>query len=63
MNNPFENNEICDGAHCVEKGSCARWMMHCDFCKCNPYVVFNTRQRPDLCPYWLPIPNENYPQI
>lgn len=58
----FENNEMCDGKHCRDKETCARWMMRCDIYKCTAYVNLNIKPWPKRCPFWLAIPNNNYPQ-
>lgn len=60
--NPFENNELCDGKHCGRKETCARWMMRCDIAKCTPWVNLHTKPWKRGCPFWLAIPNKNYPQ-
>lgn len=53
---------MCDGGHCRDKQSCARWMMRCDIYRCNMYINFNTKAWPKKCPFFLLAPNENYPQ-
>ena len=58
----FEDYEMCDGRHCRDRQTCARWMMRCDWRRCNPYVVFNRRPWPHRCPFWLAIPDKHYPQ-
>lgn len=57
----FEDNEMCDGRCCHDKENCARWMMRCDWHKCNKYVVFNIRPHPNKCPHFLSIPHDGYP--
>lgn len=61
----FELNEMCDGMHCCSRDICARYMGNCDIDRCYPWVIGNLYRwpYPKVCPYWLEIPNENYPTI
>lgn len=61
MENPFKNNELCDGGCCVVRSECARYMDNVDLDKANPYVVFNRKPWPAFCPHYLPVPDSNYP--
>lgn len=60
----FPYNELCDGAKCKHRKTCARWVQNCEIEKCeNFYVVFNVKSYPHKCPYWLKYPDKNYPPI
>lgn len=61
--NPFANNELCDGTCCIVREECARYMGNVDHARVNPYIVFNRRPWDAPCPHYLDIPNENYPSI
>lgn len=60
--NPFENNELCNGGCCVIRDDCARYMGNVDIGRVNPYVVFNRKPFPTVCPWFLPPPDAAYPQ-
>ncbi len=59
--NPFENDELCDGGCCVIRAVCARYIGNVDPERCNPYVVFNRKPWPEYCPYFIGMPDERYP--
>lgn len=59
--NPFENNELCDGECCVIRYDCARYMGNVDLHRVNPYVVFNRKPCPTVCPWFITFPDERYP--
>lgn len=61
--NPFENNELCDGKCCVIRAECARYIESVDIEQCNPYVIFNRKPWPVVCPYFISRPNDKYPEI
>ncbi len=52
---------MCDGKHCNDKRDCARWIMRCDVERCTSYVNFNVKAWAIKCPFYLSIPNKNYP--
>ena len=62
-NNPFPNYELCDGAHCRHRDTCARFISNVDLDNktVNPYVIFNKRTFPVICPWHLSIPDDAYP--
>lgn len=61
--NPFENHELCDGHLCVIRDVCARYIGNIDIGNpdVNHYVILNRRPIPLVCPYYISIPDENYP--
>lgn len=61
MSDPFRNHSMCDGARCLFRGICARWIERCDVDRCAQHVVFNRKPHETMPPCWLPCPNENYP--
>lgn len=61
--NPFQDHQLCEGGYCEEKSTCARYMGNIDLTgRFNPQIVFVKEPCPwGLCPYWLEIPDKNYP--
>ncbi len=57
----FDNGAMCDGKFCSLNSTCARYMMRCDISRCAPDIVFNRREWPFGCPFWVSIPDDRYP--
>ena len=64
MDNPFENNELCDGKHCQMRDRCVRYMGNIDMESddFNTYVFLNLTQWRGQCPYFMDEDNGCYPQ-